>query len=174
MYLYFDVLHPCVIKGLDTHITYSNMYDMPHNTLSDQLTNFLTQLPVSLLAKQYPAFCGTKMFITLFTTARHASLSWVKLIQPTPSSISLRSRLILSIHLCLVLVNGLFPSGFPTEAPYVPHLSFVCAPCRTLLIHFNLFMWVILARSTNPEAPDWTVFSSHMVLPLFCNKRCEE
>lgn len=68
------------------HIAYRNMYDMPHNTLSDQLTNFLTQLTVSLLAKQYPAFCGTKMFITLFTTARHVSLSWVKLIQPTPSS----------------------------------------------------------------------------------------
>jgi hypothetical protein len=33
-----------------------------------------------------------------------------------------------------------------------------------------LFMWVILARSTILEAPDWTVFSSHVVLPLFYTK----
>jgi len=45
------------------------MYDIPYNTLSDQLTNFLTQLTFSLLVKQYPAFYGTKMFITLLTTA---------------------------------------------------------------------------------------------------------
>lgn len=54
---------------------YSNMCDIPHNTLSDQLTNFMMQFTASLLAKQYPAFYGTKMFITLFTTARHVSVS---------------------------------------------------------------------------------------------------
>jgi hypothetical protein len=35
-----------------------------------------------------------------------------------PHSISPRSRLMLTIYVCVGLLNGLFPSGFPTNNPY--------------------------------------------------------
>jgi len=67
------------------------------------------------LVKKFPAFHGTRRFITAFTSVRHLSLSWaspIKSIYPHPTS--WRSVLILSTHLCLGLPSGLFPSGFPT------------------------------------------------------------
>ena len=81
------------------------------------------------LVKKFPAYHGTRRFITALTSVRHLSLSWASPIQsiylhPT----SWRSVLILSTHLRLGLPNGLFPSGFPTKTlytpcphPYLPH-----------------------------------------------------
>jgi hypothetical protein len=47
-------------------------------------------LPESLtgprLVKKFPAFYGTQMFITAFTSARHLSLSWARSIQSMPSN----------------------------------------------------------------------------------------
>jgi hypothetical protein len=59
-------------------------------------------------------------FITIFTTARHWYLSWTICIRSTTShSSSLRSFIILSSHLCLVLSCCLFPYS----QPLVPILS---------------------------------------------------
>jgi hypothetical protein len=61
---------------------------------------------------------GTRRFITVFTKARHWTLSWASWIQFAPSiPISLRSNLMLSSHPCLGLPNGLLPSGLPTKTP---------------------------------------------------------
>ena len=44
------------------------------------------------LFKKFPAFCGTRRFITAFTSARHLSLSWASSIQSiTPHPTSRRS-----------------------------------------------------------------------------------
>ena len=64
------------------------------------------------LVKKFPAFHGTRRFITALTSVRHLSLSWASPVQsiylhPT----SWRSILILSTHLRLGLPSGLFPSG---------------------------------------------------------------
>ena len=65
------------------------------------------------LVKKFPAFLGTRKFITTFTSFRHPSLSWASPIQSTcPQPTSWRSILILSNHLRLGLPSGLFPSGF--------------------------------------------------------------
>ena len=73
------------------------------------------------LVKKFPAFYGTRRFITAFTSARHLSLSWSSPIQSTcPQPTSWRSVLILSTHLRLGLPSGLFPSGFPTRNLYAP------------------------------------------------------
>ena len=60
------------------------------------------------LVKKFPAFHGTRRFITALTSVRHLSLSWTSSIQSIyPHPTSWRSILILSTHLRLGL-----PSGF--------------------------------------------------------------
>ena len=66
--------------------------------------------------KKFPAFYGTRRFITALTSARHLSLSWTRSIQSiTTHPNSLRSILILSFHLLLGLPSGLFPSEIPNK-----------------------------------------------------------
>jgi len=73
------------------------------------------------LVKKFPAFHGTRRFITTLTSFRHLSLSWASPIQSIyPHTTSCRSTLILSTHLCLGLPSGLFPSGFPIKTLYTP------------------------------------------------------
>ena len=106
------------------------------------------------LVKIFPAFHGTRRFITALTSVRHLSLSWASPTQSTyPHPISWRSVLILSTHLRLGLPSGLLPSGFPTKTlytpsphPYMPHaqrISFfsILSPAHN---------WV---KSTNHLAP---------------------
>ena len=81
----------------------------------------LEQLTGLQLVKKFPAFRGTRRFITALTSVRHLSLSWgspVQSIYPHPTS--WRSILILSTHLRIGLASGLFPSGFPTKTLYTP------------------------------------------------------
>jgi len=73
------------------------------------------------LVKKFPAFHGTRRFITALTSVRHLSLSWASPIQyiythPT----SWGSILILPTHLHVGLPSGLVPSGFPTKTLYTP------------------------------------------------------
>ena len=73
------------------------------------------------LVKKFPAFHGTRIFITVLTSVRHLSLSWASQIQSIyPHPTSWISILILSTHLRLGLPSGLFPSGFPTKTLYTP------------------------------------------------------
>jgi len=72
------------------------------------------------LVKKFPAFHGTRRFITALTTVRHLSLSWASPIQSIyPPPTSRRSILILSTHLCLGFPSGLLPSGFPQIVGYL-------------------------------------------------------
>jgi len=73
------------------------------------------------LVKKFPAFHGTRRFITALTSVRHLSLSWASPIQSLyPHPTSWRSILILSTHLRLGLPSGLLPSGFPSKILYTP------------------------------------------------------
>ena len=82
------------------------------------------------LVKKFPAFHGTRRFITALTSVPHLSLSWTSPIQsiythPT----SWRSILILSTHLRLGLPSGLLPSGLPSKTLYKPLSSPIRATC---------------------------------------------
>ena len=73
------------------------------------------------LVKKFPAFHGTRRFVTALTSVRHLSLSWASPIQSIyPHPTSWISILILSTHLRLGFPSGLFPSGFPTKNLYTP------------------------------------------------------
>ena len=83
----------------------------------------LEKLAGSQPIKKFPAFYGTRRFITAFTSARHLSLFWARSIQSMPPHpTSWRSISILSSHLYLGLLSCLFLSGFPTKTLYAPLL----------------------------------------------------
>jgi len=101
----------------------------------------LEQLTGLQLVKKFPAFHGSRRFITALTSVRHLSLSWASPIQSTyPHPISRRSILILSTHLRLGLPSGLFPSGFPTKTLYTALSSPIRATCPA---HQFLLEWEI-------------------------------
>jgi len=80
------------------------------------------------LVKKFPAFYGTRRFITALTNLHHLSLSWTSPIQSIyPHPTSWRSILILSTHLRLGLLSGLFPPVSPPR-PYMPPSSHPYAP----------------------------------------------
>jgi len=73
------------------------------------------------LVKKFPAFHGTRRFITALTSVRHLSLSWASPIQSIyPHQTSCRFILILPTHLRLRLPSALLPSGFPSKTLYTP------------------------------------------------------
>ena len=75
------------------------------------------------LVKKFPAFYGTRRFITEFTIARHLSLTKARSIHSMPPHpTSWRSILILASQR-LGFPSGLFPSCFPTKTLYTPLLS---------------------------------------------------
>ena len=78
-------------------LTYLFIYLLTYSLHGAVLHNKLTG---SKLVKKFPAFYGTRRFITALTSARHLFLSWTNSIQsPQPPPTSWRSILILSSHL---------------------------------------------------------------------------
>ena len=96
------------------------------------------------LVKKFPAFHGTRRFITALTSVRHLSLSRASPIHPHPTS--WRSILILSTHLRLGLPSGLLPSGFPTKTLYTPLSSPIHATCPAYLILLDFITRTILGE----------------------------
>jgi len=81
---------------------------------------FLEKLTGLQLLQKFPAFHGTRRFITVLISVRHLSLSWASPIQYIyPHPASWRSILILSTHLRLGLPSGSFPPVSPPR-PYPP------------------------------------------------------
>ena len=124
------------------------------NTEKESLTYILTYLltpwcrvlPEQLL-KKFPAFHGTRRFITVHTTVRHLSLSWASPIQSIyPHPTACISILILFTHLHLGLPSGLFLSGFPTKTLYTTLSSPIRATCPAHLILLDFITRTILGE----------------------------
>ena len=135
------------------------------------------------LVKKFPAFHGTRRFITALTSVRHLSLSWASPIQsiythPT----SWRSILILSTHLCLGLPSGLFPSGFPTKTLYTPplltHTCHMPSPSHFYLRYqtwtntflYNIYFIYIIQKSTCSGLISQTSHAAVNTIFFFCDQ----
>ena len=115
------------------------------------------------LVKKFPAFHGTRRFITALTTVRHLSLSWASPFQSTyPHPTSWRSILILSTHLHLGFPSGLFPSGFPTNTLYTP----LSSPIRAR--NMSVLQGGVVSTSPNPQATDTFTFYKTTMIFWFC------
>ena len=122
-----------------------------HYSTTYLLTLWCRDLPEKLtglqLVKKFPAYHGTRRFITALTSVRHLSLSWASPIQSIyPHPTSWRSFLILFTQLRLGLPSGLFHSGFPTKNLYTPISSPIRATCPAHLILLDFITRTILGE----------------------------
>ena len=100
--------------SINKFLSYTHLLTPWNRVLLEKLTG-------SAGSQEIPPLFGTRTFLTVFTSARHLSLSWANSIQsPQPPPTSWRSILVLSSHLRLGLPNGLFTSGFPTRTLCTP------------------------------------------------------
>jgi len=97
--------------------------------LLEKLTSFQ-------LVKKFPAFYGTRRFITALTSAHHLSLSWASSIQSmSPTSDLLKN------HLIIILpstpgspkwsLSLRFPHQNPVQASPLPHTRYMPRPCHS-------------------------------------------
>jgi hypothetical protein len=101
----------------------------------------LEKLVVTQLVKKFPTFYETRRFITVFTRARHWSLSRARSTQSTLSHpTSLRSILI-SSHLRPCLPRGLFPSCFLGTLNLHCHINL-----DFLLLRLEHFLYTVLGK----------------------------
>jgi hypothetical protein len=125
----------------------------------------LEKLPIVQLFKNFPTFYGPWRFNTVFTTALLWSPSWPKSIQSvSPYPMALRYILVISSHLCLSLLSGLFHSGLPINTPYAFLFSpsVLRAPRTSSFLTWSFYLY--LAKSTSYEAPHYAVFSNNLSL----------
>ena len=110
----------------------------------------LEKLTCFQLVKKFPAFYGTRRFITAFTSALHLYLSWASSNESIPSHLtSWRSILILSSHLRLGIPSCLFSFRFPTKTLYTNLLSTIRATC---LAHLILLDFITRTKTYMPVA----------------------
>jgi hypothetical protein len=133
-------------------ITYVNSLILKKNV---RITNSIVQCPSWI--NKFPAFYGTRRFITAFTWARHLSLSWNTSIQIMPPF-----HFLIDFSIILLSTHRFSPSGsFPQDSPTCNHLF--CLPYTPLNRSIScLFIWSprsYLLRSTDHKAPCYVVFS---------------
>ena len=122
---YKNGIFTAAITDLTSHI-----YNYYTYLLTSWCRVLLEKLTGLQLVKKFPAFHGTRRFITALTSVRHMSLSWASPIQSIyPHPTTWRCILILSTHLRLGLPSGLFPSGFPSKTLYTSLSSPIRATC---------------------------------------------
>ena len=162
-WFYYNNLSRCTVtwtvKGIRCQVKADKLFIDPlcttwhsaihYSVLTPWCRVILQKLTGLQLVKKFPAFYGTRRFITALTSVRHLSLSWASPIQSTyPHPTSWRSILILPTLLCLGLPSGLFPSGFPTKTlyalPLLTHTRHMPSPSHSSRFYHphNIGWWV--------------------------------
>jgi len=112
------------------------------------------------LLKKFPAFHGTRSFITALTSVRHLSLSCASPIHTIyPHSTSCSPIVILSTHLRLGIPSVLLPYGFPRKTLYTPLSSPIATHAQPILFFSILSPAQYWVRSTNRLAPRYIISS---------------
>jgi len=111
------------------------MLNLPTYLLTPCSTVLLENLTGLQLAKKFPAFYGTKRFITAFTSARHLALSWARSIQSMPP------KHFLNTHLTIILPSApgsykwslslRFPHQNPVRISSFPHTCYSPYPSHS-------------------------------------------
>jgi hypothetical protein len=115
-----------------------------------KLTDFVEMGPSREAAscaatKNFPAFYGSRRFITVFTRALHWSLSWARWIQ----SIPLRPNLSFSTNLRLGIPSSLFfwlSHQYPIYIPLFPPSCYIPCPSHPPWLDHCNYIW----RRTQP------------------------
>lgn len=94
----------------------------------------------------FPAFYATRMFLTVYTGARHWPLYWARWIQSTSSK---HVSLNYSFYLCLGLPSNIFSLEFPAKRLYMFIISSVRAKCSAHLILVDLVTLIISGNQHN-------------------------
>ena len=117
----------------ETYILFKNSLKSYTYSLTPRCRVLPEKLTVLQIVKKFPAFHGTRRFITALTSVLQLSLSWASPIQSIyPHPTSWRSNLILSTHLRLGLPSGLLPSGLDiTTVRNVIYGLITCRICNT-------------------------------------------
>ena len=157
--------HPVAVEQYTfTKRQYIEQHNRQKQYIEQHIKIILQKLTRSQLVKKFPAFYGTRSFITASTSARHLSISWASSIHSiTPHPTSWRSILILYSHLLLGLQSGLFPSGFPTNTLYTSSLSSIRATCPPILFFCILSPEQYFVSNTYHKAPHYVVFSTPLL-----------
>ena len=101
---------------------------------------FFEKLRVLQPVKKFFSSCGTGRFITVFTTARHLTLSWHISVQSTPfQPMSLRSSYPTTYTQFFQVAS--FPQGLPTKNLYSRLLSPIHSTCPAHLFRLGLMTW---------------------------------
>ena len=159
LFLEWGMFQTTVVERLEIHFMFINFFPpkiVPFMRLLTPWCRVLLEKLTDLqLVKKFPAFHGTRRFITSLTSVRHLSLSWASPIQSTyPHSTSWKSIVILPTHLRLGLPSRLFPSGFLTKTLYTPLSSPIRATCPAHLIPLGLWDNVEKYRRAGKAADD--------------------
>jgi hypothetical protein len=113
--------------------------NQPTNQLTPSSWVFLEKPPVFCPVESFPTCYGTRSFITVFTKARHWSLSWAKWIQSVPPyPIYLRSILILSSYLRL---SFWISHGSPICITFLSHACNMPCPSRPPSLDHSSYIW---------------------------------
>jgi hypothetical protein len=119
----------------------------------------LETLTGSQLVKKFPAFYGTRKFITVFTSACHLSLFWASSIQsipPQPTSWNFILLLSSTPGSSKWSLSLRFPHQNPVYAPPLLHARYMHRPSySSWFCHPNKY----LVCSTDHHAPHYVVFS---------------
>ena len=138
--IHFTIFSPLFVSSSSRFVLLSHSPFSWCRVLLEKLTGLQ-------LVKKFPAFHGTRRFITVLASVWHLSLSWASPIQSIyPHPTTWRSILMLSTHLRLGLPSGLFPSGFSSKILYTPLSSPIRATCPAHLILLDFITRTILGE----------------------------